>query len=321
MGNAKSEQEFLDKGCNMEEELCICACLRLGWMGCARSMLSSGRRTPRLRVRNFAQATKEGAAAVLARLHARYPQHVKMLPAIEWAQTAETLLVRVRFARYTRGEALFLRSERHELHCDDASLFLLAEGDDKPAFIETTLRWRHPLRRHDGCADSEDSCPTWAAEGACDLAPVPDDAPPLSKRCALSCGLCPAINGTSEIDATWVLVPGAIVFEARKAKQGRWERLLEAKLPPYRIDAADALLPPPLTLLNCTTACEDAAGCSAAGEASSPSSPVSTGWRRLWTGTGGNANGVSAGEEGWAVCSERCRIQCGNDLGSKFALQ
>ena len=183
VGNVTSVEEFT--GCAGAEELCICSLLRLGWTVQARELLHARmtRKEPAPLLRRFAQSRHDGAVALLARLHPKYPQHLKMIPAPEWAQSADAIFVRIRFARYTRGEPLVLGADMVDVRWDDAALWVSAEGDEKPLYIETSLRWRQLLRRYDGCADGEEGCRRWADEGAC----TEDEAlaaAPLERRCA-----------------------------------------------------------------------------------------------------------------------------------------
>lgn len=126
-------------------EGCVCAAMRLGFAETAKRLLHDRMlaKKPSPSVRRAAQAMQDGAVAILARMHQRYPNHLKIQPGIEWAQTEDKMLVRVRYARYTRGEALFQRAERgaREVSWDEDVLRLRVEGDDKPAFIDANLTW------------------------------------------------------------------------------------------------------------------------------------------------------------------------------------
>ena len=158
-----------------EEEACLCAAFRLGWHGAARSGLRQRllRRQPATAMRKLAQAAVDATQVILARLHPKYPQHLKFVPALEFAQSEELISVRVRYARYPRGEPLFVGTEGMELRLSDAELYYAVEGAEHPGYIETTLRWRHLLRRRDDCRDTEAQCEKWADEGACNAeAPV-----------------------------------------------------------------------------------------------------------------------------------------------------
>ena len=77
------------------------------------------RKEPAPSLRKLAQATHAGTVAILARLHPKYPHHLKIVPALEWAQEREPLTVRVRFARYCRGEPLAQTAEQLTLLWDD----------------------------------------------------------------------------------------------------------------------------------------------------------------------------------------------------------
>ena len=111
-----------------------------------------------------------------------------------------------------------------------------------------------------------------------------------------------------------MLVPGGFVFEARKAVRGtrnpaRWERLLESKLPPHRIDPADRSMPPPLTLLNCTSSCEEG----------SCGSSTSSGPFSWWKASGGSRSGSSlgGGEEEVAAAARPIFLGIG-EVGDKI---
>ena len=80
------------------------------------------------------------------------------MPALVWAQTDELLHVRVRFARYTTGEAMARRVEQVNVTLRSGSLYVSAESalGSTPAFFETTVAWLHPLARADGCADTNE---------------------------------------------------------------------------------------------------------------------------------------------------------------------
>lgn len=348
VGNATLEETFAGCPEGGDEESCICGALRLEWPVTAKRILTARmlRKESAASVRRFAQRKKDGAVAVLARLHQRYPYHLKMLPALEWAQSAEAIFVRVRYARYTRGEPLTETADAFELRFSDTALYVVAEGSEKPLYISSSLRWRHPLRRRDGCTDKEAQCTEWAASGACEQdalwASAPFDpacadtdascqqwaqsgeceanrqfmqsscplscavcrnGPLLAERCQLSCGHCPAANGSLAVDAVWAHVPGGLVFEARKGDAGvdvsdpnrhamHWDRLLEAKHPPNRIDgAAEAFEVGTLLACNdkCTAATEEEPKC--------------------------------RGAEGAAGCAERCRQQCSDELAGRWAVR
>ena len=131
----------------------------LGEHAAARTALQTrlGRGESGPRIRSYARARADSATGILARLHPRYPHHLKSVPALLWAQTDELLHVRVRFARYTTGEAMARRVEHVNVTLRSGSLYVAAESalGSTPAFFETTIAWLHPLARADGCADSE----------------------------------------------------------------------------------------------------------------------------------------------------------------------
>ena len=261
VGDATDEAALLASGgCEArdDEEACLCAALTLQWTAAVRTGLRSRllRKQPCANVRAHAQTTHDSAVALLARMHPKYPQSVKFLPAIEWAQNADTIRAKVRHARYTRGEPLFTRVDgAPTLRFSDVEAYVAAEGYEKAAFAETTLRWRHALLRRDGCADKEAGCERWAAEGVC-AEPPPTGAPAWAERCAQSCGACPAANGTHEVEMTWSAVPGGTVIEARKAATAAWDRLLLPAHPANRIAEAEPALRDPQVgeLLACVEA-------------------------------------------------------------------
>lgn len=168
VNNATTEADFTTCAA-ASEEACICAALRLGWRSSTQRLLNDRmlRKVPAPAVRRYAQERRDSSIAILARIHQKYPKHLKMLPALEWAQSEDALFVRVRYARYTRGEPLVINTEVLALEWDDAKCSIRAEGDEKPLYISSTLQWRHYLRRRDDCADSEEECARWADEGAC----------------------------------------------------------------------------------------------------------------------------------------------------------
>ena len=285
LGNASAEASFLACPAGESEE-CICAALRLGWTQTARKLLNARMldKVPSPALRRFAQSRRDGAAALLARLHPRYPHHLKMVPALEWAQTEELLFVRVRYARYARGEPIVHGADGLQVLWDDSSMWIVAEGDEKPLYIETSLRWRHYLRRRDGCADSEEGCRGWAAEGACDDPSIPS----MQERCRRSCGLCPPANSSAAVEGFWLPVPGGVVFEAIKDEAKSWERLLEAKHPAHRIAPFEGGVELG-SILECANACFDAEeGCR---DATS------------------------------MTCEERCRKQCAAELAAPYAVR
>lgn len=271
VGDSVDETGLLMRGCDDED--CICAALRLGWPAAAKAGVQGRkkRRESTERVRRFAQGTVQNASAVLARVHPRYPRHVRFLPALEWAQNDEVVQVRLRHSRYNRGELVFAVAEAAGAAITDDGLHYAAEGDDRVGTVDTTLRWSAPLARRDGCADREASCAHWAAEGAC-----AEEGEQLVRRCAKSCGACAAASGGAVVAATLQLGSGLLI-EARKASSGRWARLLAEAKPAHRIgyieadgeaDGAPADAPPVGALLECHEQCRDAdhaAGTDAAG--------------------------------------------------------
>ena len=139
------------KGC-ADAEACACAALRLGWMRAARALLRSGKFGSRLR--ELAQSRANEAKNFLVRLHPKYPAHIKAVPALLWAQTSETLHVRVRLSRYPGGEYTMRRASPLVVNCTADGLFFSAEGDDVAAFFSTTVRWSAPLLADD-CVAAE----------------------------------------------------------------------------------------------------------------------------------------------------------------------
>ena len=74
-------------GCARELDDCICAALRLGWPRATRSLLvtrAGATKAVPLRIRQFAQAQADAATAFLARVHPKYPFHLKSVPALIW---------------------------------------------------------------------------------------------------------------------------------------------------------------------------------------------------------------------------------------------
>ena len=258
------------------EEECLCAALRLGWIPTVRqgmrARLSGERRTASERLRQLAIAQRDGAVGILARVHTRYPTHLKFLPAVEWAQSPEYVSVRVRYARYPTAEPLFKRAEALKLAWRDDELNVTVDGDDAPGHVRTSLRWRGRLRRRDGCADSEEACEKWAVEGSCGDASLQ-----LSARCARSCDACDqdvrvtdvaghgdgeggaVANGAnplleSVVEVAWMAVEGGIVIEAAKATALMWDRLLEPKIPLQRLASTYTLMRNATTTTAATTA-------------------------------------------------------------------
>ena len=213
-------------------EDCVCAAMRLGWNQMARSLLiTSGAQTIKLlRVRRFAEAQAHAASSFLARLHPRYPLHLKVVPALLWAQTEDILAVRVRFARYTVGESLASLVEEANVTLTTDELYFAAESafSEKPGFFETGLRWAHPLAAlHPSTSacppnDRHELCETWAAKGECD-----NNRDFMHKECIRACGLCDAEADKGVAPAAvWEVGEGEVVFEARKASKGPWAGLL-----------------------------------------------------------------------------------------------
>ena len=132
------------KGC-ADAELCACAALQLGWMRAARALLRSSDRKFGSRLRELAQSRVNEAKNFLVRLHPKYPAHIKAVPALLWAQTSETLHVRVRLSRYPGGEYTMRRASPLVVNCTADGLFFSAEGDDVAAYFSTTVRWWAPL--------------------------------------------------------------------------------------------------------------------------------------------------------------------------------
>ena len=307
VGGALDDGALLAQGCPtaVDEEVCLCGSLRLGYTNATSTFLRARmvRREPAPALRRLAQAQHAGSVAVLARLHPKYPRHLKIAPAMEWAQSDEMLLIRIRYARYARGEALVQSTEQLELLFNDASLYLAAEGDERPAFFQSTLEWAGLLKRFDGCGDTEPSCAKWAADGSCDAPPDPPDAPPLSERCARSCGLCPAANGSTAVDGTWAAVPGGLVFEARKADKELWERPLNTRFPPNRIDkVSDGIT------VGALMACAETCRGNAPEQCAASDSPAKSWW---------NTRAAVKLDEG---CVETCRRQCERELGKGYAV-
>ena len=200
------------EGC--DSEACVCAAMLLGMQAAAKAALQArlGRGESGLRIRSYANARADNATGILARLHPRYPRHLKSVPALVWAQTDELLHVRVRFARYTTGEAMARRVEHVNVSLRSGSLHVAAESalGSAPAFFETTIAWLHPLARADGCADADgEECAPRAEAGECTTDPAS-----MRQRCELTCGLCAAAD--SPVLGTWSITEGEIVVEVRK---------------------------------------------------------------------------------------------------------
>ncbi|KAL1528739.1 hypothetical protein AB1Y20_010071 [Prymnesium parvum] len=212
----------------VESEACVCAALRLGWVGAAKAALLSriAKKRQSLRVRHFAQAQHAGAVAILARLHPRYPQHVRAIPALVWSQDETTIQVRVRFARYTGGESLVDTLEQTSMSVDDRTLYIRGEGVEKPAFFNETLRWHQQLLRTDSCTDGSEEC-DGVTEAECDSNST------ASQLCPKACGSCK--DAPSSARLAWGFYPGGLFLEAKKATPGWWFKLLEVKHPQNRI--------------------------------------------------------------------------------------
>jgi len=302
------------------EEECLCAAFRLGWHSAARAGLRQRllRKQPAPAMRKLAQSAFDAMQVVLARMHSQYPRHLKFVPALEFAQTDDIISVRVRHARYARGAPLFVAVEGVNLRFSDTELFYAAEGGEHPGYVETTLNWRHPLKRRDGCADRDELCAKWASEGrladACKEMPSKESTPSFRERCPLSCGTCPDANGISGVESAWAAVPGGLLFEARKAKPGRWERLLADRNAINRVGEAPAA-PPVGALLECVEAC-DAEVCS--NYASSGPSSLGAIASRLWH------QAAPAEDSDVARASRQCREECGEgcetDMSSEFTI-
>ena len=296
-GLSRPDADLLAQGClgnGVDEEQCLCGALRLGFVNATAAALRARmlRKEPVPALRRLAQDLHAGAIGVLARLHPKYPYHLKVSPALDWAQSETTVLVRIRYSRYARGEPLVLSTESLKLEWDDESLYLAAEGNEKAIYFETSLPWAARLLRRDDCADSEGQCVKWAQEGACDLPPDPSDAPSLRERCARSCGACPAANGSLAVHASYAAVPGGLVFEARKATAEPWERPLSVRFPMNRVATSELK---PGALLDCDDACRE----------------------HWWSG----CKAKDDGDESPAACAERCRKQCEDELGASFTVR
>ena len=154
-----------------DEEQCACAAMRMGWMNAAKAVLTRRmlQKLPSPRVRFLAQTQHDSAVSLLARLHPRYPQHVKAIPALLWSQTDDMVQVRVRFARYPGGEALVQTLEELRVEVSDRQLSLTGEGVERPFFLRESLKWRQALARRDGelCGDRDENCVELATAGLC----------------------------------------------------------------------------------------------------------------------------------------------------------
>ena len=215
------------------EEACICAALRLGRLSIAKESLRSRllRREQAPNVRRFAQRRKEAAHVTLARVHPRYPRHLKFIPAVVWAQSDEVVHVRVRHSRYTSGDVVIRGVERgtSRVELSDQALYYSAEGDDVAAFVETTLRFHSRLARVDGCADQEARCVALAMDAGCE-ARAGDESSDVRSRCAQSCGGCtPLVANGTRVHAAWAALKGELVLEARKSSAEPWPRLFIEK--------------------------------------------------------------------------------------------
>ncbi|KAL1519475.1 hypothetical protein AB1Y20_022994 [Prymnesium parvum] len=214
-----------------DRESCICAAMRFHWHATARALVSSREGGQQLhRARRLAEARKENASHLLARLHPRYPYHVKLPPALLWAQDRERLHVRVRYARYATGEPICRAVEAVNLTLSTEGLFFSAESTEKPAYFELALRWAHPLMPAGGAAcplDSHQLCGEWAANGECDRNP-----PFMHERCARACGRCAPPLASGPVEAAWTLADGGLVVEAKKLSPALWNQ--SATLGPAR---------------------------------------------------------------------------------------
>lgn len=125
---------------DVDSEACICAALHFGWASAAKAALidRASKKRPSLRVRQFAQTRHAAAVSFLARMHPRYPRHVKAIPALVWSQNDTMIQVRVRFARYAGGESLVTNIEHTEVLIDDHSLYLRGEGIEKSVCLLPT---------------------------------------------------------------------------------------------------------------------------------------------------------------------------------------
>ena len=321
-GYKTREADFTGCPADVSEESCICGALRLGWKETARSILTARmvRKEQSPALRRFAQRRQDGAVALLARMHQRYPNHLKIIPAIEWAQTDELVFIRIRYARYTRGEPLCLRADAFEFLFDDDGVKLTVEGDEKPLYIDTSLKWRHPFRRRDGCADDEadaQSCKLWLAEGLCNGSMREE----LLGRCRRSCGACPAANGSLAIDAVWAHVPGGLRMEARKLRKGQtWDRLLDAAQPPNRIAPADGSVRVG-ELMGCVEACAKASGCGSRHGITTKDHR----WSSYFFGDDPESGEGKEEEAMAAKCyepiAEPCRQQCEETVAGRYAVR
>jgi len=249
-----------------DSEACVCAAMMLGKLDVAKAAIVSrlSRGEQALRVRAYAVARRDAAVGILARVHPRYPRHLKSVPALLWAQTNEAFHLRIRFARYTSGEAMARRVEHANVSLTTTGLYFSAESSDMraPAFFETTIEWLHPLARSDGCTDTAENasqCAEWAAQGECASNPTF-----MSARCALSCGACGAAGAGGAAGAaadgavavaSWALVDGELVLEARKAVAQPWARPLLNANPANRILFAEELGESVGQLLRCAERC------------------------------------------------------------------
>lgn len=263
LGLVEDEAALLSRGgCGVvnpvEEEACLCAAMRRGWHEATRAGLRQRllRRQPSPTIRKMAQTSVDAMQVLLGRLNPKYPKNLRFVPALEYRESADAISVRVRHARYPRADPLFSTSDGIVVLLSDAELHYAAEGLDKPGYAETTLRWLHPLRRRDGCMDHEEGCEEWAAGGACaELPAEATGAPTFAERCPRSCGVCPPANGTQAVVAAWVTVAGGLVFEARKAREGLWGRLLATGAAALNRVAEAPVEPPVGTLLECVEGC------------------------------------------------------------------
>mmetsp|Transcript_7334 Transcript_7334/g.16042 ORF Transcript_7334/g.16042 Transcript_7334/m.16042 type:complete len:517 (+) Transcript_7334:1-1551(+) len=141
--------------CRDHFEDCICAALKLGHIEDARILLRENQCSSAScpRVRKLAQERADAAVLFLARMNPRWPAHVKLVPAVRWAQNDAIVRINLRFSRFTGGAPLVLGIEQGKLQIHADQIFFAAEGREKPAYFETTLRLAHSLRRH--CSQSD----------------------------------------------------------------------------------------------------------------------------------------------------------------------
>ena len=129
-----------------DDEMVACAAQRLGWNHAAAALVTARmqRKLASHNVRKLAQARRDAAAHFLARLHPRYPRHLKAVPALVWAQTEEVVQLRLRFARYTTGASLCQYVEHATVRVSNGTVHFTAEGADAPTYFDTTLQMCGP---------------------------------------------------------------------------------------------------------------------------------------------------------------------------------